>query len=167
MAVIHKRYWVERCGTVGAVAICSKNTRHVFRSWEACKESKWPFWHLTRIPEDIHRPETHQFIDPLQEKAWSTAKAENPLQCRPLSGNIITIKSVEDYEKLFGPGSCPDYVKAWMRGVPVPGRIIGPVKIGPSTVWAAHMNANDCRDNAARKWYYETQVQPRWKKESK
>lgn len=34
-------------------------------------------------------------------------------------------------------------------------------------VWDPHMNANDCKDNAARKWYYETQVQPRWKKESK
>lgn len=75
MAVIHKRYWVERCGTVGAVAICSRSTRHVFRSWEACKESKWPFWHLTSIPEDIHEPlETH-YVDPLTGRSVRAAAA--------------------------------------------------------------------------------------------
>lgn len=33
--------------------------------------------------------------------------------------------------------------------------------------WDPHMNADDCRDNAARKWYYETQIRPHWKKEGK
>lgn len=130
------KYWVERCGTVGAVAICSKYSRHVFRSWEACKQSKWPFWHQTCIPEDIHVP-VQVTVTPRQ--GLEMVLIDDPLKVQCVDPHKLEV------------------AVAWARSRGWCGKI----------VWDSHMNANDCKDNAARKWYYETQVQPRWKKESK